>query len=67
MPEGETANENGDAGQDGIEEVERSNRAHAHEVEQSSFHAQVGKRLMQALEDPICAMHLSLVCHKSLA
>jgi hypothetical protein len=67
MPEGETANENGDAGQDGIEEIERSNRAHAYEVEQSAFHAQVSKRLMQALEDSICAMHLSLVCHKSLA
>jgi hypothetical protein len=67
MSEGETANENGDTCQDGIEEIEGPDRADADEVEQSALHAQVGKRLMQALEDPICAMRLSLVCHKSLA
>jgi hypothetical protein len=67
MAEGETADEDGDTGKDGIEEIERSNSAHAHEVEQSAFHAQVGKRLMQALEHPICVLLLSFVGHKSLA
>jgi hypothetical protein len=66
MSEGETANENGDAGEDGIEEIEGPHRANTDEVEQRAFHAQVGKRLMEALEDSICAVLLSLVCHKSL-
>jgi hypothetical protein len=68
MPEGETANEDGDARQDGIEEIEGPHRADADEVEQCAFHAQVGQRLMQALEDSICAV--LLVCfawHRRLA
>ena len=60
MPEGETANENGDAGEDGIEEIEGPYRANADEVKQRALHAQVGERLMQALEDPICALLLCL-------
>jgi hypothetical protein len=67
MSEGETANENGYAGEDGIEEIEGPYGANTDEIKQRAFHAQVGKRLMQALEDPICAVLLSLVCHKSLA
>jgi hypothetical protein len=67
MPEGETADEDGDAGEDGIEEIEGAHSADADEVKQRALHAQVGERLMQALEDPICAVLLSLVCHKFLA
>jgi hypothetical protein len=67
MPEGETANEDGDTCQDGIEEIERPHCADADEVEQRTFHSQVGKRLMQALEDSICPMPLlCFVWHKSL-
>jgi hypothetical protein len=35
-----------------------SDSTDADEVEQRALHAQVGKRLMQALEDSICAMLL---------
>jgi hypothetical protein len=68
MPEGETANEDGDACEDGIEEIEGPDCSNTNEVEQSAFDAQVGERLMQALEDSICAMLLlCFVWHKSLA
>ena len=67
MAEGKTANEYGDAGEYGIEEVEGAHGADADEVEQRALHAQVGERLMQALEDPICAMPLLwFVWHNSL-
>jgi hypothetical protein len=59
MPESETANENGDTREDRIEEIESPHRADADEVEQCAFHAQVGERLVQALEDSICAVVLS--------
>ena len=39
--ESKTANENGDAGQDGVEEIEGSHRADADEVEQSALYTQV--------------------------
>ena len=48
----------GDAGEGGIEEIECSHRADADEVEQRALHTQVGERLMQALEDSICALLL---------
>jgi hypothetical protein len=68
MAEGKSANENRDTGEDGIEEIERSHRADADEVEQRALHAQVSERLMQALEDSICALLLlRLVWHKFLA
>ena len=67
MAEGKTANEDGDTGEDGIEEIEGPHCADADEVEQRALHAQVGERLMQALEDSICAMLLLwFVWHKSL-
>src|SRR5580704_9937120 len=67
MTESKTANEHGDAGQDGVEEIEGSHRADADEVEQSALDAQVGERLMHALEDSICAMFLiCAVWHKGL-
>jgi hypothetical protein len=67
VPEGETANEDGDAGEYGIEEIEGSHRADADQVEQCAFHSQVGERLMQALEDSICAVLLLwLLWHMSL-
>jgi hypothetical protein len=59
MPEGKTPNEDGDTRQDGIEEIERSHCANTNEIEQRAFDAQVGERLMQALEDSICALLLS--------
>src|ERR1700677_1423541 len=58
MTENKTANEHGDAGQDGVEEIEGSHCADADEVEQSALDAQIGERLMHALEDSICAMLL---------
>jgi hypothetical protein len=67
MAEAETANEDGDTGKDGIEEIEGPDRADADEVEQRAFHTQVCKGLMQALEDPIFALlPLCVVGHKSL-
>ncbi len=65
-PKAKTANEDGDTGEDGVEEIEGPHRADADEVEQCAFHAQVGERLMQALEDSICAVLLPwLLWHTS--
>lgn len=67
MTESKTANEHGYAGQDGVEKIEGSHRADADEVEQRALDAQVGERLMHALEDSICAMFLiCVVWHKGL-
>jgi hypothetical protein len=67
MAEGKAANEDGDTCEDGIEEIEGPYCANANEVEQRAFDTQVGERLMQALEDSICALLLGyFVCHKSL-
>jgi hypothetical protein len=53
MAECEAADEDGDAGEDAVEEVEGADCADADEVEQRALDAQVGEGLMQALEDPI--------------
>jgi hypothetical protein len=67
MPESKTPDEYGDTGEDGIEEVEGPHRADADEVEERPLHAQIGERLVQALEDSICAMLLlCFVWHDSL-
>jgi hypothetical protein len=67
VSERETANENSDTCKDGIEEIEGPHCANTNEVEQRAFDAQVGERLMQALEDSICALLLLwLVWHKFL-
>jgi hypothetical protein len=58
MPESKTSDEYGDTGEDGIEEVEGPHCADAYEVEQRAFDAQVSERLVQALEDSICAAFL---------
>jgi hypothetical protein len=58
MAEGKTPDEYGDAGEYGIEEVEGPHCADAYEVEQRAFDAQVSERLVQALEDSICAAFL---------
>ena len=55
MAEGKTANKDGDAREDGIEEIEGSHRAHADEVEECALHAQVSEWLVQALINSICA------------
>jgi hypothetical protein len=67
MTKGKTANKDGNSCEDGIEEIESPHRADADEVEQGALHTQVSERLMQALEDSICAMLLlCFVGHKSL-
>jgi hypothetical protein len=67
MPESKTPDEYGDAGEYGIEEIEGPDCANTNEIKQSAFDAQIGERLMQALEDSICATLLGyFVCHKSL-
>src|SRR5208337_1198681 len=50
--------EDGDTGEDGIEEIEGSYRSDADEVEKRAFHPQVGEWFMEALEDSICAAFL---------
>jgi hypothetical protein len=55
MAEGKTANKDGDAREDRIEEIEGSHRSDADEVEERTLYAQVSKWLVQALEDSICA------------
>ena len=67
MAEGKSANENSDSGENAVEEVESSYGAHADEIKQRPLDAQIGKRLMQALEDSICPSCVQLhVCHKPL-
>ena len=67
MAEGKAANEYGDTGEDGIEEVEGAHGADTDKVEERSLNAQIGERLMQALEDSIRTMLVLLfLCHKSL-
>jgi hypothetical protein len=58
MAEGKAAYEDGYTREEGIEEIERPHRADADEVEQHALHPQIGERLMQGLEDSICAMLL---------
>src|SRR5580658_1438707 len=58
MAEGKAANEDSDTCENGIEEVEGPNCADAYKVEQRPFDTQVGERLVQALEDSICAAFL---------
>jgi hypothetical protein len=53
MAEGKAANENGDTGEDGIEEIEGSHRSDADEVEECPFHSQVSEWLVQALKDSV--------------
>ena len=67
MTESKTTNEHGDAGQDGVEEIESSHGAYADEVEQSALDAKVGERFMHALKDSICALFRTCdVWHKGL-
>jgi hypothetical protein len=66
MTKGKTADEDGDAREDGIEEIEGTYSAHTDEVEERALNAQIGERLMQALEDSICPMLLLwFVWHKT--
>jgi len=58
MAESKTANEDGDTCEYGIEEIEGPHRADADEVEERALNAQIGERLVQTLEDSICAMPL---------
>ena len=58
MAEGKAAYEDGDPSKDGIEEVEGAHGAHTDEVEQRPLNAQIGERLVQALENSICAAFL---------
>ena len=53
MAEGESANEDGDSGEQAVEEVECAHRADADEVEQRPLDAQVREGLVQALVDPV--------------
>jgi hypothetical protein len=55
MAEGKAANEDGDTGEDGIEEVEGPHGAHTNEVEERPFHSQVSEWLVQALKDSVRA------------
>jgi len=64
MAEGETANEDSDTCEDGIEEVEGVHGAHTDEVEERPFHSQVSEWLVQALKDSVRAMLLWFVWHK---
>jgi hypothetical protein len=66
MTKSESPDEDSNASQDGIEKIESSHGSNAHEVEERAFYAQVGERLMQALEHSICALLLLLfVWHDS--
>jgi hypothetical protein len=67
VTECKAADENRNAAQNAVEEIECAHSAHADEVKQRPLDAQVGEGLMQALEDPICASILIvLFWHKPL-
>jgi hypothetical protein len=65
---GKAPNENSDAREDGIEEIEGTHRADADEVEERALHTQVSERLVQTLKDSVRATLLLLcfVWHISL-
>jgi hypothetical protein len=66
MAESKAANEDCNTREDGIEEIKSPHRADADEVKESALHAQICERLMQALEDSICAtLLLCFVWHKA--
>src|ERR1700681_1136216 len=68
MAEGKAADEDGDTCEDGIEEIEGPHCTDTDEVEDRALNAQIGERLVQTLEDSICAMLLlRFVWHNSLA
>jgi len=58
MTECEATNEDGDTGKDGIEQIERAHSTYADEVEERPLNAQISERLVQTLENPICAAFL---------
>jgi hypothetical protein len=60
----ETTNENNNPGKQTFEEIENSNRADAHKVEDGPLDAQVRKGLVQALEDSIASLEIGFV-HES--
>ena len=67
MTECESADKDGDAAQNAVEQIEGTHSAHADEVEQRALDPHVGERLMQALEDSICASILVILFrHKPL-
>jgi hypothetical protein len=53
MAEGEAAEENSEAGNETVEEVEGPHGAHADEIEQCALDAKVSEGLVQAFVDPI--------------
>jgi hypothetical protein len=53
VAEGESAEEDGDAGQQTIEEIEGAYRRDADEIEQRPLDAQVREGFVQALKDPV--------------
>jgi hypothetical protein len=59
--EGKSADEDGDASEDAAEKVEGAHGPDTDEVEKTAFYAQVGERLMQALEDAIYSESLFLL------
>src|ERR1035437_4284611 len=61
VPECKSADKDGEAGENAVEEVESAHGAHADEVKQRALDAQIRERLMQALEDAICANWLLLL------
>src|ERR1700679_3226427 len=58
MAEGKAANEYGDTCEDGIGEIEGPHCTNANEVEHRALHTKVSERLVQTLEDSICAAFL---------
>jgi hypothetical protein len=55
MAEGKAANEDSDTGENGVEQIEGADGAHANEVEERAFHSQVCEWLVQALKDSVRA------------
>ena len=64
MTEDGTRNEDDDATDDRIEEVEHSDRRYADHKEKGAFDTHIGKGLMQAFEDSVAAL-LSCFRHKA--
>src|SRR5277367_6043732 len=67
MPEGKSTDEHSDPGQDGVEKIEGADCTDADQVKESAFNAQVGERLVQALEYFIRSLSICFyVCHVRL-
>jgi hypothetical protein len=64
MAESKSADEDGYAGKQAVEEIERAHGTDAYKIKQSAFDPQVREGLVQALENPVSSPVVSVCLHR---